>query len=142
MLRPSPRHAARRDTQPVVVEIEPPTIRWPSFAAFPFGILIIPAMTWSRRVWPAQGESQGGQSYHFRIRQEGAYQYRRVRRDSSRFAAVDSPEWNAVPAGQVASYDRTKVVHRFTLRARKMIRELRSLGYRVELLPAPSSNPA
>jgi transposase len=28
------------------------------------------------------------------------------------------------------------------VRARKMIRELRSLGYRVELLPAPSSNPA
>jgi transposase len=27
-------------------------------------------------------------------------------------------------------------------RARKMIRELRTLGYRVELLPAPSSNPA
>jgi hypothetical protein len=26
--------------------------------------------------------------------------------------------------------------------ARKMIRELRSLGYRVELLPAPSSSPA
>ena len=28
------------------------------------------------------------------------------------------------------------------VRARKMIRELRSLGYRVELLPAPSSHPA
>jgi transposase len=28
------------------------------------------------------------------------------------------------------------------VRARKMIRELRTLGYRVELLPAPSSNPA
>jgi transposase len=28
------------------------------------------------------------------------------------------------------------------VRARKMIRELRSLGYRVELLPAPSSSPA
>ena len=28
------------------------------------------------------------------------------------------------------------------IRARKMIRELRSLGYRVELLPAPSSNPS
>jgi hypothetical protein len=28
------------------------------------------------------------------------------------------------------------------VRARKMIRDLRSLGYRVELLPAPSSNPA
>jgi hypothetical protein len=28
------------------------------------------------------------------------------------------------------------------VRARKMIRELRSLGYRVEPLPAPSSNPA
>jgi hypothetical protein len=28
------------------------------------------------------------------------------------------------------------------VRARKMIRELRSLGYRVELLEAPSSNPA
>jgi hypothetical protein len=26
--------------------------------------------------------------------------------------------------------------------ARKMIRELRTLGYRVELLPTPSSNPA
>ena len=28
------------------------------------------------------------------------------------------------------------------VRARKMIRELRTLGYRVELLPPPSSNPA
>ena len=28
------------------------------------------------------------------------------------------------------------------VRARKMIRELRGLGYRVELLPAPSSNPS
>ena len=28
------------------------------------------------------------------------------------------------------------------VRARKMIRELRTLGYRVELLPAPSNNPA
>src|SRR5262245_3208964 len=28
------------------------------------------------------------------------------------------------------------------VRARKMIRELRTLGYRVELLQAPSSNPA
>jgi len=28
------------------------------------------------------------------------------------------------------------------VRARKMIRELRSLGYRVELPPAPSSSPA
>jgi hypothetical protein len=28
------------------------------------------------------------------------------------------------------------------VRARKMIRELRSLGYRVEPLPAPSSSPA
>ena len=28
------------------------------------------------------------------------------------------------------------------VRTRKMIRELRTLGYRVELLPAPSSNPA
>jgi phage replication-related protein YjqB (UPF0714/DUF867 family) len=28
------------------------------------------------------------------------------------------------------------------VRARKMVRELRSLGYRVELLPAPSSSPA
>jgi transposase len=28
------------------------------------------------------------------------------------------------------------------VRARKMIRELRSLGYRVDLLPAPSSNPS
>jgi hypothetical protein len=28
------------------------------------------------------------------------------------------------------------------VRARKMIRELRSLGYRVELVPAPSSSPA
>ncbi len=28
------------------------------------------------------------------------------------------------------------------VRARKMIRELRMLGYRVELLPAPSSSPA
>jgi hypothetical protein len=28
------------------------------------------------------------------------------------------------------------------VRARKMIRELRTLGYRVELLPAPSSSPA
>lgn len=28
------------------------------------------------------------------------------------------------------------------VRARKMIRELRSLGYRVELAPAPSSRPA
>jgi hypothetical protein len=28
------------------------------------------------------------------------------------------------------------------VRARKMIRELRSLGYRVELTPAPSSSPA
>jgi hypothetical protein len=28
------------------------------------------------------------------------------------------------------------------VRARKMIRELRCLGYRVELLPAPSSSPA
>jgi hypothetical protein len=28
------------------------------------------------------------------------------------------------------------------VRARKKIRELRSLGYRVELLPAPSSSPA
>jgi hypothetical protein len=28
------------------------------------------------------------------------------------------------------------------VRARKMIRELRSLGYRVELLPAPSTSPA
>jgi hypothetical protein len=28
------------------------------------------------------------------------------------------------------------------VRARKMIRDLRSLGYRVELLPAPSSRPA
>jgi len=28
------------------------------------------------------------------------------------------------------------------VRARKIIRELRSLGYRVELLPAPSSSPA
>jgi hypothetical protein len=28
------------------------------------------------------------------------------------------------------------------VRARKMIRELRTLGYRVELPPTPSSNPA
>ena len=28
------------------------------------------------------------------------------------------------------------------IRARKMIRELRSLGYRIELLPAPPSSPA
>jgi len=28
------------------------------------------------------------------------------------------------------------------VRVRRMIRELRRLGYRVELLPAPSSNPA
>jgi hypothetical protein len=28
------------------------------------------------------------------------------------------------------------------VRARKMVRELRGLGYRVEFLPAPSSNPA
>jgi hypothetical protein len=28
------------------------------------------------------------------------------------------------------------------VRTRKMIRELRTLGYRVELLEAPSSNPA
>ena len=28
------------------------------------------------------------------------------------------------------------------VRARKMIRELRSLGYHIELLPAPSSKPA
>jgi hypothetical protein len=28
------------------------------------------------------------------------------------------------------------------VRTRKMIRELRTLGYRVELLPAPSSSPA
>jgi len=28
------------------------------------------------------------------------------------------------------------------VRARKMIRELRSLGYRVELVPAPSNHPA
>ena len=28
------------------------------------------------------------------------------------------------------------------VRTRKMIRELRTLGYRVEVLPAPSNNPA
>jgi hypothetical protein len=28
------------------------------------------------------------------------------------------------------------------VRTRKMIRELRTLGYRVELIPAPLSNPA
>ena len=38
--------------------------------------------------------------------------------------------------GPAVSHEAKKV------RARKMIRELRSLGYRVELLPAPSSNPA
>src|SRR5206468_1033563 len=38
--------------------------------------------------------------------------------------------------GPVVSVEAEKV------RARKMIRELRSLGYRVELLPAASSNPA
>ena len=38
--------------------------------------------------------------------------------------------------GPAVSHEAKKV------RARKMIRELRSLGYRVELLPAPSSSPA
>jgi hypothetical protein len=38
--------------------------------------------------------------------------------------------------GPVVSVEAKKV------RTRKMIRELRTLGYRVELLPASSSNPA
>ena len=42
----------------------------------------------------------------------------------------------AVQRGPAVSEEAKKV------RARKMIREVRSLGYRIELLPAPSSSPA
>jgi hypothetical protein len=55
-----------------------------------------------------------------------------------------SEGWRLIAEGGVRYEERGPAVSDDAkkVRARKMIRELRSLGYRVELLPAPSSTPA
>jgi hypothetical protein len=57
--------------------------------------------------------------------------------DPAALATLAVPRLRATPRARPAVSEEAKKV-----RARKMIRELRTLGYHVERLPAPPSSPA